>query len=484
MGQWVSSKEFAGFFGITDRAVRKQAQTKKILKFNTKYFSYTYTKGIGGYSGKILQIWNTPLSQKQVEALEKGYPIKYVLEEMGEEESVNKCKDSNSRKVSKVQRESICICSNTNCDSSKVQGADSKLDAVSDWDNKEQTTQPNVMESKDFKTLDCKGDKDETYKTIKQNEAEIKQDKTESLHTRGADYISKRDCNTTSRSDSSLYRDDCSNGRVDKENCTTWHNLTPNQKAQAKHREKILIDYESAKLSGIQVKHFIELKNKEDSALKLTEGKLFDWQRKYKTQGLSALSDKRGIAKLGVTSLPAWAQQEAIKIWRVLGSGYFNRMQLWRELHIIAHLYVKDYSYKKFLKCEIPPLFSLNTLNRFLDSYLKKNSLEYTLITYGTDKTDSYKEPALGIQRDLTTLPNQLWQIDSSPLDAIVLDGDERQMRPSVLSVIDVYSGRSVALLSETSDSNAVIRLMWKAFESMGKPEAIQFDNGKDYLSN
>lgn len=29
MGKWISSKEFAGFFGITDRAVRKQAQTKK-----------------------------------------------------------------------------------------------------------------------------------------------------------------------------------------------------------------------------------------------------------------------------------------------------------------------------------------------------------------------------------------------------------------------------------------------------------------------
>lgn len=47
-----------------------------------------------------------------------------------------------------------------------------------------------------------------------------------------------------------------------------------------------------------------------------------------------------------------------------------------------------------------------------------------------------------------------------------------------------MHSGRSVAYLSETSDSNAVVRLMWKAFESMGKPEAIQFDNGKDYLSN
>lgn len=415
MGQWISSKEFAKSLGITDRAVRKQAQTKKILKFNTKYFSYTYIKGVGGYAGKILQIWNTPLSKKQVEAIEKGYPIKYVLEEMGE------------------------------------------------------VAQPNVMESMDSKTLDCKGiDNEKTSQNIQ----------GETLHTRGIDCVSKHYCRTASSSNSSLYRNDLSNGGV-----TAWHNLTSSQKAQAKQREKILLDYESAKASGIRVTDFLILKNSEDSTLKLTQGKLFDWQRKYKAQGLSALSDKRGVAKLGTTSLPKWAQEEVIKMWRIMGSGYLNRMQLWRELHIVAHLYVKDYSYKKFLQCEIPPLFSLNTLNRFLDSYFKANSLEYTLITYGTDKTDSYKEPAYGIQRDLYTLPNQLWQIDSSPLDAIVLDRDGKQIRPSILSVVDVYSGRSVAYLSETSDSNAVVRLMWKAFESMGKPQAIQFDNGKDYLS-
>lgn len=415
MGQWISSKEFAKSLGITDRAVRKQAQTKKILKFNTKYFSYTYIKGVGGYAGKILQIWNTPLSQEQVEAIEKGYPVKYVLEEMGE------------------------------------------------------VAQPNVMESKDSKTLDCKGiDNEKTSQNI--------QGKT--LHTRGIDCVSKHYCRTASSGDSSLYRNDLSNGGV-----TTWHNLTPSQKAQAKQRERILQDYESAKASGIRVADFLILKNSEDSTLKLTQGKLFDWQRKYKAQGLSGLSDKRGIAKLGTTSLPQWAQEEVIKMWRVMGSGYLNRMQLWRELHIIAHTYVVGYSYKKFLKREIEPLFSFNTMNRFLDSYFKANSLEYTLITYGADKTDSYKEPSYGMQRDLYTLPNQLWQIDSSPLDAIVLDRDGKQIRPSILSVIDVHSGRSVAYLSETSDSNAVVRLMWKAFESMGKPEAIQFDNGKDYLS-
>lgn len=452
MGQWISSREFAEYLGITDRAVRKQAQTKKILKFNTKYFSYTYIKGIGGYAGKVLQIWDTPLSSKQVEALEKGYPVKYVLEEMGE------------------------------------------------------VAQPNVMESMDSKTLDCKGNN---------NEKTSQNIQGETLHTRGRNNANECASRATSSSDSTLYRNDLSNGgvvessvcksidchetlrvsrndeRVESRNdegtkhndATTWHNLTSSQKAQAKQREKILIDYESAKASGIRVADFLTLKNSEDSTLKLTQGKLFDWARKYKAQGLSALSDKRGVAKLGTTSLPQWAQEEVIKMWRVMGSGYCNRMQLWRELHIIAHTYVEGYSYKKFLKREIEPLFSFNTMNRFLDSYLKANSLEYTLITYGSDKTDSYKEPAFGIQRDLYTLPNQLWQIDSSPLDAIVLDKDGKQIRPSILSIVDVYSGRSVAYLSETSDSNAVVRLMWKAFESMGKPQAIQFDNGKDYLS-
>ena len=470
MGQWVSSNEFSESNNIDYQAlkmacIRANKKGKKICTTSSYILHFKYTEGVGR-GGKILQIWDTPLSQKQVEALEKGYPVKYVLEEMCE------------------------------------------------------VAQPNVMESLDSKTLDCKGIDNE--KTSQKSERKT-------LHARGCNNANECASRATSSSDSTLYRNDLSNGgvvecvRADEimdlrsagenayanarhetlrvsrndeagsvrndegtkhNDATTWHNLTYSQKAQAKQRERILQDYESAKASGIRVADFLTLKNSEDSTLKLTQGKLFDWARKYKAQGLSALSDKRGVAKLGTTSLPQWAQEEVVKMWRVMGSGYLNRMQLWRELHIIAHTYVEGYSYKKFLQCEIPPLFSLNTLNRFLDSYLKANSLEYTLTNYGTDKTDSYKEPAYGIQRDLYTLPNQLWQIDSSPLDAIVLDKDGKQIRPSILSVIDVYSGRNVAYLSETSDSNAVVRLMWKAFESMGKPQAIQFDNGKDYLSN
>lgn len=496
---WISSKEFAESSNINIQGLFKSVKRafdsgKKICRIKGKILPFKYSEGVGR-GGKVLQIWSEPLTSAQVEALEKGYPVKYVLEEMGE------------------------------------------------------VAQPNVMESKDSKTLDCKGNN---------NEKTSQKPKRKTLHTRGCNNANECASRATSSSDSTLYGNDLSaceiaessvcksidlrsagenayanarhetlrvsrndeagsvrNDEGTKHNdATTWHNLTSSQKAQAKQRERILNDYESAKIAGIKVADFLTLKNSEDSTLKLTQGKLFDWARKYKAQGLGGLCDKRGVAKLGTTSLPKWAQEEAVKMWRAMGSGYCNKMQIWRELHRVAPMYlkvesrnevvesqaiqdyglprgcasrndaVKGYSFEKFLKCEIEPLFSLNTLNRFLDSYLKANSLEYTLTIYGTDKTDSYKEPAYGMQRDLYTLPNQLWQIDSSPLDAIVLDKDGKQIRPSILSVIDVYSGRNVAYLSETSDSNAVIRLMWKAFEAMGKPQAIQFDNGKDYLSN
>ncbi|TLE12777.1 hypothetical protein LS72_010420, partial [Helicobacter apodemus] len=87
MGQWISSKEFAessniGIQGLFKAIKRAFDMDKKICRIKGKILHFKYIEGVGR-GGKILQIWNTPLSQKQVEAIEKGYPIKYVLEEMG-----------------------------------------------------------------------------------------------------------------------------------------------------------------------------------------------------------------------------------------------------------------------------------------------------------------------------------------------------------------------------------------------------------------
>lgn len=407
MSHWVSSKEFAKKYNISDRAIRAQASKKKILTIHTKYFSYIYKSGVGG-GGKILQIWDTPLSDAQAQAIEKGYPFEYALE------------------MEKATTESTNIISE-----------DYHTSTLNKSSNK--TT---AMTSVEVSAVDLKAKSEaQQSNTLSHSDEVVKSHKKHSLIS-----------------------------------------LTPNQKSQALSRELILQEYESAKLNGMKVSHFITLKNREDSALKLTQGKLFDWARKYKEQGLVGLADKRGVAKIGTSKLPTWAKQEVLNLYRQMGSGYCNRMQIWRSLHMKACEYM-NFNYEKFLKCEIPPLFSLNSMNLFLDRYLKENSLEHALISYGSDKTDSYREPAYGVQRELYTSPNQLWQMDSSPLDAIVLDEDSKQMRPHFISIVDVYSGRSVGGIATTSDSNAVVRILWKAFNAMGKPKAIQFDNGKDYLS-
>ncbi len=147
-----------------------------------------------------------------------------------------------------------------------------------------EVTQPNVMESKDSKALACKENKMEEKGA--NNEKALKENSREALHTRGNANASECNSRAIVSSNPTLYRNDLPNGGVEtKENKEReWIALSAKEKAQAKHREKILIDYESAKACGIRVADFIVLKNREDSTLKLTQGKLFDWQRKYKSQ--------------------------------------------------------------------------------------------------------------------------------------------------------------------------------------------------------
>lgn len=420
---WVSSKEFANTINVNYAAlkmscIRAARKDKKICSISSYILHFRYSSGVGG-GGKILQIWDTPLSEAQAQAIEKGYPFEYVLE-------MEKATTESTNIISEDYHTSTL-----NKSSNKTTAMTSVEVSAVDLKAKSEAQQSNALSHSD-----------EVVKSHK--DTDINKKSTHKKHS----LIS----------------------------------LTPNQKSQALSRELILQEYESAKLNGMKVSHFITLKNREDSTLKLTQGKLFDWARKYKEQGLVGLADKRGVAKIGVSKLPAWAKEEVLNLYRQMGSGYCNRMQIWREVHMRAYEYM-DFNYEKFLKCEISPLFSLNSMNLYLDRYLKENSLEYASISYGSDKTDSYKEPSFGIQRELYKSPNELWQMDSSPLDAIVLDEDSKQMRPHFISIVDVYSGRSVGGIATTSDSNAVVRILWKAFNAMGKPKAIQFDNGKDYLS-
>lgn len=220
--------------------------------------------------------------------------------------------------------------------------------------------------------------------------------------------------------------------------------------------------------------------------LGLSRQQYYRMSKAYKEQGLAGLVDKRAISdkKSIGASIPDVLKTLALDLWRGFGAGGVSSYaQLHRQLH--AHAYeLLDYDYKGFLDNKTDELFSVKTLIAFIEEYKKQNYLEALVVEKGLDKAKSYAQPAMGNQKAGIFERNQKWQIDSSPLDGFVMDEQGNESRPHILSVVDVYSGRCVAMLSDTSNALSLVRLLWKAIDTMGLPECIKGDNGKDYLSN
>ncbi|PPB57604.1 integrase [Campylobacter hyointestinalis subsp. hyointestinalis] len=246
--------------------------------------------------------------------------------------------------------------------------------------------------------------------------------------------------------------------------------------ASARVKRDIVKRYEKAKLNSLSSKKFCEIEN-------ISEANLFRWQKAYKEHGLRGLLDRRGKRK-GSYKLEEWMKEFILAQFRAYGAGDFNVTQVWKDLHEEYGKRSGKFSRYEFLAGNATPLFDTGVISRFIKSYYADKRLEYTLITKGTDKATSYFDPAHGDQGALVTRRNQVWQIDSSKLDVIVRDGEGgMQVRPNILSLIDVYSGRCVATLAETSNALALTRLLWRAMQILGKPECIKGDNGADYVS-
>ena len=262
-----------------------------------------------------------------------------------------------------------------------------------------------------------------------------------------------------------------------------YFQLTDEQKEQAQERLKLLKDWEAAKRAGMSIDKFVQNRNVVEPALKLNKQKLYRWQRAYKAKGNVGLADMRGVARKGTSKLSEWQREYVLTQFRAFGAGEFNFQQLWDALHEEAGRR-GEIDYMKFLRAEVKPLHDYGTVKRFIENYYEDKPLEYAMITLGEDKAKSYFQPAMGNQKENIVHRNQCWQVDSSPSDVMCRDGEDGQaFRPNILSIVDVYTGRSVMSLDRTSSALSLVRLMWKAFEKFGKPNYIKGDNGKDYLS-
>ncbi|ELE7151761.1 transposase family protein, partial [Campylobacter jejuni] len=224
---------------------------------------------------------------------------------------------------------------------------------------------------------------------------------------------------------------------------------------------------------------------------KLTQNKLFSWQKEYLVNGLDALVDKRenkkddAISTLGIkelfinTLLAQKGRLNASNIHRIINY----------ELAKNGKLDLKDFLGKK------DEFISYECVLRSMKKYLKENKLIKNIILHGEDGAISRHLPALGVSNWKVNTINEIVEIDASPLDAICkvdfinetygLKGDECSWhkRYTIISLIDTYSGVASFYLGFSEDSLSIARAIAKYISTYGVPKCIHSDNGKAFLS-
>jgi hypothetical protein len=123
---------------------------------------------------------------------------------------------------------------------------------------------------------------------------------------------------------------------------------------------------------------------------------------------------------------------------------------------------------------DVPPI---RTFQRFISAWKEEHEEVLVKMTDPDAWKNKYKFRGENMNHWVTKL-NQLWEIDASPADAMLVDG-----RYSIYAVIDIYSRRMMVLVSKTPTTAAVLLLLRKAILAWGVPDILRTDNGSDFTS-
>jgi transposase InsO family protein len=119
---------------------------------------------------------------------------------------------------------------------------------------------------------------------------------------------------------------------------------------------------------------------------------------------------------------------------------------------------------------------------RFCNAWKKKND-EFYLASTNPDEWKNKKMVAFGDAAEGIERLNQRWEMDATPADWMLRDDDDVRRRYSVSVIIDVYSERSLMVMSPTPRAETHKLALRLAILLWGVPEEIVTDNGADYVS-
>jgi len=204
---------------------------------------------------------------------------------------------------------------------------------------------------------------------------------------------------------------------------------------------------------------------------KLSDKTLDKWYRAWRLQGVEALLERKPRKDKGQTALTR--DPDLYEAFIAALAGIHDPTA--RQVHTVMGFQLAQ------VGKEPPPQ---GTIKRWLREYKATHRVE--LLRF--KNPDAFKNKfraSFGSIGETVTGPNQLWELDSTMADAMLLDPETGEIRRhAIISCIDVFTRRMKFLVSRTSSANAIKSLVRACILDWGKPEAIKTDNGKDYLAH
>lgn len=125
----------------------------------------------------------------------------------------------------------------------------------------------------------------------------------------------------------------------------------------------------------------------------------------------------------------------------------------------------------------LKPMPPERTFQHFLKALKADNKVLLTKLTDPDRFRSHYALSGTGALSHIRE-PNQLWQIDASPLDALCVDG-----RHSIYVCLDIATRRVAITVSRTPRASAVCLMIRKAILAWGVARTIKTDNGSDFVA-
>lgn len=236
---------------------------------------------------------------------------------------------------------------------------------------------------------------------------------------------------------------------------------TGKQQENANYHALIVDMYQK---SGLSPAEYVEKFNAENPPEdEITVSQLFRWQRQFKNGGVAGLIDQRGGHNKGQSSISE-------DVWQYFYNCYMTQQQ--RSIKLCYDLTVRQFGKN------IP---SVSAFERKV-----KKIPQYAIIQYRFgEKALRDMFPSMERCRDDIS-SNSIWCSDHHLIDNFVRSEDGKKAVRLWLTVFhDMKSNKIVSYLVRNADPNAtaVKKCFRLGVEQFGIPDAVYFDNGKDYRS-